>query len=66
MNEANRLINDIVDIISRQVIPISDRDRDNIQQEAHPLVLDLIEKVIENTRLVDQHARSLGMWADRD
>jgi|688.fasta_scaffold499696_3 hypothetical protein len=66
MNEANRLINDIVDIISRQVIPISDRDRDNIQQEAHPLVLDLIEKVIENTRLVDQHARSLGMWADKD
>ena len=66
MNEANRLINDIVDIISRQVVTISDRDRDNIQQEAHPLVLDLIEKVIENTRLVDQHARSLGMWADKD
>jgi hypothetical protein len=66
MNEANRLINDILDIVSRQVIPISDRDRDNIQQEAHPLVLDLIEKVIENTRIVDQHARSLGMWADKD
>ena len=66
MNEANRLINDILDIVSRQVIPISDRDRDNIQQEAHPLVLDLIEKVIETTRLVDQHARSLGMWADKD
>jgi hypothetical protein len=43
MNEANRLINDIVDIISRQVVTLSDRDRDNIQQEAHPLVLDLIE-----------------------
>jgi hypothetical protein len=66
MNEANRLNNDIVDIVSRQVIPISDRDRDNIQQEAHPLVLDLIEKVIENTKLIDQHARSLGMWADKD
>lgn len=66
MNEANRIINDILDIVSRQVIPISDRDRDNIQQEAHPLVLDLIEKVIENTRIVDQHARSLGMWADKD
>ena len=66
MNEANRLINDILDIVSRQVIPISDRDRDNIQQEAHPLVLDLIEKVIENTRIVELHARSLGMWADRD
>ena len=66
MNEANRLINDILDIVSRQVMPISDRDRDNIQQEAHPLVLDLIEKVIENTRLIDQHARSLGMWADKD
>lgn len=66
MNEANRIINDILDIVSRQVIPISDRDRDNIQQEAHPLVLDLIEKVIETTRQVDQHARSLGMWADKD
>jgi len=66
MNEANRLINDILDIVSRQVVTLSDRDRDNIQQEAHPLVLDLIEKVIENTRQVDQHARSLGMWADKD
>jgi hypothetical protein len=43
MNEANRLINDILDIVSRQVVTLSDRDRDQIQQEAHPLVLDLIE-----------------------
>ena len=53
MNEGNKILNDILDIVSRQVVTLSDRDRDNIQQEAHPLVLDLIEKVIETTRLVD-------------